>query len=209
MAWYLIITLTSLSVCFIACLYHVIRLIRYGKPRDFSRPAGKTGNAIIYSFTGAMSPAKKESAFLHMPTYTAGVVYHLGTFLSFALFFFFVFKIVLNNELKLFLSVFLAVSVFCGIGILLKRIFSIELRNLSNPDDYVSNILVTGFQVFTILFLYFSIIGYFLIFSLLLLYIPLGKLKHLYYFFAARYHLGFFYGWRGTWPPEKIYKGRS
>ena len=209
MAWYLIVTLISLSVSFIAFLYHVIRLIRYGKPRDFSKPAGNLGNAMVYSFTGSMSPAKKESAFLHLPTYTAGVVYHLGTFLSFALFFIFVFKIGLDREIKYFLSVFLSVSVFCGIGILLKRIFSYELRELSNPDDYISNILVTGFQVFTILFLYFSTIGYFLIFSLLLIHIPLGKLKHLYYFFAARYHLGLFYGWRGTWPPQKIYREKS
>ena len=30
-----------------------------------------------------------------------------------------------------------------------------------------------------------------------------GKLKHVVYFFAARYHLGFFYGWRNVWPPHK------
>jgi hypothetical protein len=29
---------------------------------------------------------------------------------------------------------------------------------------------------------------------------PLGKLRHVVYYFAARYHLGFFYGWRNVWP---------
>jgi hypothetical protein len=41
---------------------------------------------------------------------------------------------------------------------------------------------------------------YFICAGLLFLYLPLGKLKHSLYFFAARYHLGFFYGWRGIWP---------
>jgi len=35
---------------------------------------------------------------------------------------------------------------------------------------------------------------------LLFLYMPLGKLRHAVYYFAARYHLGFFYGWRNVWP---------
>lgn len=78
-----------------------------------------------------------------------------------------------------------------------------ELRSLSNPDDYLSNILVTLFQAGTILTLYLPEVraSYFILASILFLYIPLGKLKHVIYFFAARYHLGFFYGWRGVWPP--------
>jgi hypothetical protein len=41
---------------------------------------------------------------------------------------------------------------------------------------------------------------YFIFAGVLFLYLPSGKLKHSLYFFAARYHLGFFYGWRGIWP---------
>ena len=32
---------------------------------------------------------------------------------------------------------------------------------------------------------------------------PLGKLRHAVYYFAARYHLGFFYGWRNVWPNKE------
>jgi len=46
---------------------------------------------------------------------------------------------------------------------------------------------------------------YYVTAALLLLYIPVGKLRHLVYFFAARYQLGYFYGWRGSWPPSKKY----
>ena len=37
----------------------------------------------------------------------------------------------------------------------------------------------------------------------LFFYLPLGKLKHLVYFFAARYQLGIFYGRRGVWPARR------
>ena len=46
--------------------------------------------------------------------------------------------------------------------------------------------------------------SYYLTYSLLMLYIPIGKLRHTVYFFAARYHLGYFFGWRGVWPPAKL-----
>jgi hypothetical protein len=80
------------------------------------------------------------------------------------------------------------------------------LRDLSAPDDYISNLLVTFFQFMTgfVIARHQLYPVYFLLSSLLLLYFPLGKLKHAIYFFAARYHLGFFYGWRGIWPQEKI-----
>ena len=45
--------------------------------------------------------------------------------------------------------------------------------------------------------------AYYIIMALLFVWMPLGKIKHVLYFFFARYHLGFFYGWRGTWPPKK------
>jgi uncharacterized membrane protein YphA (DoxX/SURF4 family) len=83
------------------------------------------------------------------------------------------------------------------------------LRELSNPDDYISNILVTAFQILMGLALAFGskfTPCLFLAAGLLLLYIPLGKLKHLLYFFAARWQLGLFYGSRGVWPPIKNHK---
>jgi hypothetical protein len=44
---------------------------------------------------------------------------------------------------------------------------------------------------------------YFIIAAVLWLYFPVGKLRHVVYFFAARYHLGFFFGRRGVWPGHK------
>ncbi len=94
------------------------------------------------------------------------------------------------------------VSLACGLFILIKRAAVSKLRILSNPDDYISNILVTSFQAASIVFLFAGPAAetlYYVIAALLFLYLPLGKLKHLVYFFAARYQLGLFFGRRGVW----------
>lgn len=202
MKWYIILALVSLSICLVSCFFHFIKIVRLGKPTDYSESIGNVGSAVAYSFTGGMSPNKKESAYLHKPTYTAGIFYHIGTFLSLALFFCFLLNINLGGILGSIISGFLIISGLCGIGIFIKRILKKELKSISNPDDFISNFLVTLFQFITIVNLNFPTPIYFVIVSILFLYLPMGKLKHTIYFFAARYHLGFFYGKRAVWPPK-------
>ena len=208
MTWYLWLVIVALSVCTVSCLYHFYRIVSLGNPPEYARKAGHIGKAVRYSFTGAMSPRNKESAYLHMPTYTAGIIYHLGTFLSIALFFAFLLRLFIPGWISPVLAILSGLSAISGIAILVKRISIYQLRSLSNPDDYISNILVTAFQAATSFALFYGGpgISYFIITALLLFYFPLGKLKHAVYFFAARYHLGYFYGWRGVWPPRSMRK---
>jgi hypothetical protein len=206
MFWYHWIALGSLGICLFYSSLHLIRLVRLGKPTDYSAASGTISPAIRYSFTGAMNPGKKETAWLHLPTYFAGIIYHLGTFLSIVLFFLILTHVPVAGTLNRLIVLFLMISVASGTGILIKRSVKKGLRDLSSPDDYISNMLVTIFQLLTAFVLFTNQLYpvYFLLSGLLLLYFPLGKLKHAIYFFAARYHLGFFYGWRGTWPPAKF-----
>jgi hypothetical protein len=206
MYWYHWITLGSLAICTYSSSVNFFHLVRLGKPRDYSNPAGNIASSIQYSFSGAMSPRKKESAYLHLPTYISGIIYHLGTFLSFALFFLIWADISLPDPLILLIVPFLLLSSACGTGMLIKRIIKKGLRDLSDPDDYISNMLVTFFHIMTGAVLLWDLLApvYFLLAAILFLYFPAGKLKHAIYFFAARYHLGFFYGWRGVWPPKQL-----
>lgn len=220
MEWFQWISLVFLALSLIILMGHLIQLIRLGNPIDYAQPAGKPGSGIRYSFTKAMDPRKKESAYLHLPTYAAGLIYHLGTFLCILLFILSFFPAVdllqtSNLILKGILSSALCISAGAGLFILIKRMVKPLMRKLSNPDDYASNLLVTLFQTATLGFLWlgpeFAWI-YYLLSALLLLYLPVGKLKHLIYFFAARYHLGWFYGFRGTWPGKQnksIIKNRT
>jgi hypothetical protein len=201
---YTAFALFALLVCAASLSYHLFRLIRFGNPTDLSTPLGNTSKGIRYSFTGAMNPFKKESAFMHLPTYTAGIIYHTGSFASAVLFVLFLFGLGLPLITGYVIIVFLLISGASGLSFLVKRIVNKKLRMLSIPDDYASNLLVTAIQFITAFVIYNPGIlpAYFIAVGILLLYLPLGKLKHIIYFFAARYHLGFFYGWRGTWPPE-------
>jgi hypothetical protein len=202
MAWYRSVSLIAFVFCLIGLAFHLIRLIRLGSPTDYSRQRGNVGAGVAYSFVGAMDPRKKESAYLHLPTYAAGLLYHCGTFISLLLFPLLFGDIRITESLRWCVAGFLTLSVGSGTGIFLKRIAVEKIRSLSNPDDYISNFLVTLFQLSTLLVIVRDGYGafYFVSVSLLFLYLPVGKLKHALYFFAARYHLGLFYGWRGIWP---------
>jgi len=205
MNWYHYPAFISFLICMASLTYHFSRFVRLGVPKDFSLRKGNPERAIVYSFSGAMNPFKKESAYLHLPTYAAGLLYHVGTFASIALFFLIFFDITPEGWIRWVLIGLLTSSGLSGIGIFVKRIVVRTLRSLSNPDDFISNLLVTTFQFFTLGLLVNNASApfYFLCASFVFLYLPLGKLKHALYFFAARYHLGFFYGWRGIWPPVK------
>jgi len=209
MTWYTLFFLISLLIGLANLTYHLTILLKSGNTPDYAPPSGSIPAGIQYSFTGAMSPVKKESAFLHLPTYTAGIIYHLGTFLSVFLIFIIWADVVFPPALSWGIASFLLVSALCGISILVKRMIKKGLRELSNPDDYISNVLVTVFQILTGLTMALGTVftpWLFLTAGLLLLYIPIGKLKHLLYFFAARWELGLFYGRRGVWPPVKNQK---
>jgi len=204
MEWYLIFAIAAFFICISVLLFHFFRVISLGKPRDLSSATGNTKAAMPYAFIGSMSPTKKESAFLYLPTYIAGIIYHIGTFSALALFFIIIFDINLPPTLSLILSGLFIISGLCGFGILIKRIIKSQMRDLSNPDDYISNLIVSIFQWATagVLLSDTLLAVYLLIAGILFLYIPVGKLKHTVYFFAARYHLGFFFGHRGVWPPK-------
>lgn len=206
-----IISLVALAFCFVMMLAHFVRLVRLGKPKDFSVKSGSVAKGVAYANTVAMMPANKESAYMHLPTYAAGIIYHLGTFLSLLLFVLSLFNLnaYYPQWLSLILAACLLVSGVCGTVLLIKRFVNKNLHSLANPDDYLSNFFTTLLHFATACYLAFA--GcccavpyiYYISATLLLLYMPFGKLRHVVYYFAARYHLGFFYGWRNVWPPKE------
>jgi nitrate reductase gamma subunit len=200
--------------------------MKLGVPKDLSEKSGSVVSGVIYSNTGAMLPHCKESAYKHLPTYTAGILFHIGSFIALLCFLILIFAPVWifffqHNVLSAMIAIALWGSSCFGTGLIIKRILSKKLRPISNMDDYFSVIIVTLFHIISALLFttfsfhdifhqYFSsemhsgiICTYFVVATLLFLYLPFGKLKHVIYFFDARFQLGFFYGRRGTWPPSK------
>lgn len=199
--------------CFVSLFVHFVRIVRLGAPKDMSEPSGSVAKGVAYSNTTAMMPQNKESAFLHLPEYASGMLFHIGLFtclLLFVLSFFPFFNRWISGPDKIhyIIPCLLAVTAACGYILLLRRALSKDLKPLSNPDDYISNALVSTFQLMTVLYLLMPtsqavVTIYYVAAILLFLYMPLGKLRHAVYYFAARYHLGFFYGWRNVWPKHE------
>lgn len=202
MHWYQLTALAAFIFCLAVCAFHLIRIIRLGRPVDYAIPAGSIPEGVKYSFTSGMNPKKKESAFLHLPTYFGGIIYHIGIFTGILIFLLLIIFPTLDLHPALLIpAVIPAAGGIAGAALLVKRVKKPMLRNLSTPDDYISNVLVTLFQ----LILALSIVApgmkllFYLLSTLLWIYFPAGKLKHAIYFFAARYYLGLFFGSRGVW----------
>ncbi len=207
------LAIAAAAICLCSLFLFFLRLIRLGKPNDLSEKSGDTTKGIVYANTVAMMPQNKESAYLHIPGYAAGMLFHVGTFVSFLIFvlsFFPFFNRWISgaDKIHLIIPAGLVVTTICGYILLLRRAFSKDLKPLSNPDDYLSNLFTSTFQLATLLYLFMPTCCsmttiYYIVCILLFLYLPLGKLRHLVYYFAARYHLGFFYGWRNVWPKNE------
>lgn len=208
-----IVALVSTGLCFLALFSHFIKIIRLGAPKDLSQKSGSIYEGVVYANTKAMLPNEKESAYMHLPTYSAGIIFHIGVFSSLLLFIlsFFPFftKWMASGEWYfIVLGICFLISATCGLSLIIKRLFNKNLHSLSNLDDYLSNGLTTLFQYMTAFYILSQSCicvntAYYISISLLMLYMPWGKLKHVVYYFAARFHLGFFYGRRNVWPPKK------
>ncbi|MCP4709310.1 MAG: hypothetical protein GY869_11845 [Planctomycetes bacterium] len=199
------ILLISGLVCAVAGLFLWLQILKSAGTRDPSEAKGKALPAVLYSLTAAMSPLKKESARHHLLTYCAGMFFHAGIFLSFFWLILQFFDVSLIPMIATASAVIIFLSAVCGVVILIKRIISPKMRYFSNPDDYFSNLIVTGFLILmglsllldglqSVLFIYTGV---------LLLYVPLGKLRHAIYFVLTRTYLGLFYGKRGVWPKNR------
>ena len=212
MSVFQIIAIVAACFCLCGLFLHFIHIVRLGKPNDLSEKSGDTTKGIVYANTTAMLPQNKESAYLHLPGYAAGMLFHIGIFTSFLVFLlsFFPFfnRWIEVSTLRLIIAAVLTVTCLSGYILLFRRILSKDLKGLSTPDDFISNALTSTFQLFTILHLVWPTNGvvtalYYIACALLFVYMPFGKLRHAVYYFAARYHLGFFYGWRNVWPKHE------
>ncbi len=213
----------------ICSLMQFVKLVRLGKPNDKSEPSGSVTKSLIYANTVAMMPKNKESAYKHWFIYLSGIVYHIGSFLALAYFLFFFalgtipclaewvthWKPILLNQVYAASALALLATGTVGAILLIHRFFSKKLKPITHFDDYFSNSLTTLFHLASSFYLLttaalptnamhnYAYILYIVVATLFFLYFPFGKLRHAIYYFAARYHLGFFYGWRNSWPPKK------
>jgi hypothetical protein len=182
----------------------VLRTFSFGKKKLYAEPKGDVKKGIFYAFGKGMMPWEKESAVKHLPSYIGGILYHLGVFG--ALFYLFVtlVSIVLPAPVLLFMRILLVVGVISGGALLLKRMFSPQMRVLSCPDDFAANIIVNIFVLAALLHTFYPGITHFFFLAaiIMFLYMPVGKIRHCFFFFYTRILFGMFYGRRDILPPK-------
>jgi len=195
--------LFALAWAVTALVFLRLKVKAYGRRPLFAKPAGDPAAGVRYAFTKGLAPWAKESVMLNLPSYGAGMAFHAGVFTGFALLLMALMGLTVP-ALPLMLARLLTLAGAAGgFGLLVKRCVNAQLRGLSCPDDYVSNALSSLFALLACAWTFSpAAAGPWMAEAILLLiYAPLGKIRHCLFFFTTRYHFGAFFGRRGTFPP--------
>jgi hypothetical protein len=180
-------------------------------PPSLAPARGSAAGGVLYAFTRAFAPGAKESASLHLPSYLAGIVYHLAIFAALAMLFVSLLPVTVPLPANVAASMLFAIGLTCGLALLGKRTLDARLRWISVPDDFVANLLVDATLAAGIaasvdhaLVPLFQVTG-----AVLLLYAPLGKLRHMLFLVTSRRWSGASFGRRGVRPspPSRVPRG--
>ncbi len=160
---------------------------------------------VAYAFGPGMSPMAKESAREHLPTYFAGVAYHAGILAGLVCL-----GLVLAGVEPAGLPL-RAIQALCLLGALCRRGPADQAPAHGAPARAELPGRLRGQRAHHGLRrpgLRDSLRGrpstpaLLAEAAILLLYAPLGKIKHCIFFFPSRYYLGAHFGRRGTFPPR-------
>lgn len=171
--------------------------------REIAEPRGSALAGAVYGFTAAMSPARKESASRHPLAFGAGILLHLGVAASLSIVFLSAVAPGGWPRLGAALAGVSAVGLAACVGLLVRRLATAPLREMSPPDDYISNLAVALLLASSLAFRLdvLPAAALQLLAALVLLYVPVGKLRHGMFFFLARGDLSLRLGARGVYPP--------
>jgi hypothetical protein len=164
---------------------------------------------VRYAFTTAFLPWAKESARQHLPSYFAGIVFHVAIFAALGWLALTLAAVVLPLPAAPAIAGVLASGLACGLGLLVKRRRSPTLRAVSTPEDLAANLLVDAVLAAGIaaaarpaVLPAFQLAG-----AALLLYAPLGKLRHMLFLLTSRWYWGTYFGRRGVRPAPRPVAG--
>lgn len=196
-------TITAASVAWvIVALFVQYFLARKRGSKDYSTSAGGRLKGVIYNFTWAMAPGHKETLRLHPVKSSIGILMHVGVLVAVA----YILVLAVNPQharcCPYIFGVIPGIAALCAFYLLVRRVFTPEMRAMSSPDDYLSIMLTFGLLIAAVMH-EFSLIGtrYLLGYAaVLFFYLPIGKLKHALFFFLARADFGARMGYRGTYP---------
>lgn len=188
----------------LALCYLIVRTYLFNKKPLYAKPQSRPIKGILYALGKGMMPWEKESAGKHLLTYLAGISYHIAIFVALFYLFMLVISFHLNSITVSILRILMFAGLLCGLGLFVKRSINPHLRRISCPDDFASNLMVDVFLVLCLTDTYtFSVRSLlYAVAIVMFLYIPVGKIRHCFFFFYSRILFGLFYGRRGVLPQK-------
>jgi hypothetical protein len=194
------IAFIGLLICIAGLAFKINDIMNRPYKRDLSRSRGNVGQSLLYAFTLGMAPWEKESTRIHWIAYVRGILFHVGVFMAFAVFFvspWLAAVPLLLSGLAMLVTAVGAVAGFAGIWM---RWTEENLRALSLPDDYFSVFVTSSFVAlaFTALVWPVMLPLFYLVAAVMLVYIPFSKIRHCVYFFYSKFFFGQGFGRRGV-----------
>jgi hypothetical protein len=188
--------------CLIALTVLVARTFSFKQNSLFAKSQGSRTKGVIYAFGQGMLPWEKESASKHLPTFFGGILYHLGIAAAVLLLVKVLLQFSLPGPAIATIRVLSIIGLVSGIGLLIKRTAIPYMRFISTTDDFIANILVELLLLAAIYATFYDVWYRILMIVAitLLLYIPVGKIRHCFFFFYSRIVFGKYFGRRGTLP---------
>lgn len=167
---------------------------------DLARPRGDARRGVLYAFTLGMAPWEKESTRQHWIAYIRGILFHVGVFLAFGVFFLSPWMGGLPLWLSLPLSALTGLGGLLGLAGIWMRLSGPNERAISVLDDYFAVALTGLFALLAAVVLAAPawLPVFYLVTGLLGLYVPLSKIRHCAYFFYSKFFFGRGFGQRGV-----------
>jgi hypothetical protein len=195
----------AFCVSILALCHLTIKTVLFNKKPVYAKSRNRAIKGIVYALGKGMMPWEKESAGKHLPTYLSGIVYHTGIFAGLLYLCMLIIPVHLDSIIVSILRIIMFAGLLCGLGLFLKRSLKKQLRRISCLDDFASNLIVDVFLGLSLSTTY-TIRWKFLLYAVaivMFLYIPVGKIRHCFFFFYSRILFGLFYGRRGVLPQTK------
>lgn len=167
--------------------------------QDRSVPKDSPLRGVVYSFTLGMAPWVKESARRHWVAYLRGIAFHIGIFAGLAALLTSPWFDQIPSPIRVLFAAITTLGTLAGVGGGVMRIVEYNLRGISTPDDHAAVWLVTLFLAsMTAALLSTSYVPLMdIVAAVMLVYAPLGKIKHCIYFYFGRLFFGYHIGRRG------------
>ncbi len=175
------------------------------RPVESAPVRGSARAGMAYALTAGMAPWAKESTRLHWVAYLRGIAFHMGIFLGLGILLAGPWLAAAPEPLRLMAALVTALGAVLGVAGFASRLIETNLRALSLPDDYFAVLLVSLFLVAATAALlspdYLN--AFYIISAVMLVYAPLGKIRHCIYFAYSRIFYGDSVGRRGILPHNR------